>query len=578
MKSMKRMGLWTLVVLAAAVVVLVIFVAKFTVKDPNKKGFDAYSLRKVGTTGEGRLFPSWHATDIREIQITVREVDYDAEEADEEVDEEAEEPVEADDEDADTESAAGTEDAEETGEEPAEAEEEAEEEDDPAPEVIERKITLARLGKQWMVTRPFHGLANYDAAEAIARSVAELKVQGTYADETTLDKKYGLHNPSLTCRARTKKGDEVEVLFGKDTAIGSEVYVAVLGRGGVSHASSSAKSSLTKDADDLREKKVAEFEPKEAKRVVLDHGGTRIVMEQIGKKDEANWWLTQPVQDEADHQKCGDLVSALSKLEAKDFEDAVDSLAAFGLDEPQLTARIDFGGKDDDIVIKLGKETSRLKEDTYSSGDGEEEMETLIYCMTEDRDEVFLVDAGILDDVAKEPIDLRQRNIIDFSVLATTKVIIKRAGEDSIELEKEGTEWKITAPTEVAADGAKVDNFLWALQDIEAEDFLEDQEVAVSKVGLGTSPRLKVTIVEEPDDGPAKTHTLSFGDEEADGTRYYCQASDKAKPLLVNDSFNDDIPTSADDFLESEDEEDDVYEPDLSDFLEGNDFGDADEE
>lgn len=569
MKSMKRMGLWTLVILAAAIVVLVIFAVKFTVKDPNKTGLGAYSVREVGTTGEGRLFPKWHATDIQEIEITVREVDYDAEEAEDEAEEEAEEPVEADDEDADTESVEGTEDAVETGEEPLEVDEAVEEEDDPYPEVTERKITLARLGKKWMVTRPFHGLADFDAAEAIARSVAELKVKGTYEDVTTSDKKYGLHNPSLTCRARTKKGDEVEVLFGKDTAIGSEVYVAIAGRQGVSHASSSAKSSLTKDANDLREKQVAEFEPKEAKRVVLDHGGTRIVIEQIGKKDEANWWLAQPVQDEADHMKCGDLVSALSKLEAKDFEDAVDSLAAFGLDEPQFTARIDFGGKGDDIVIKLGKETSRPKEDMYSSGD-EEEMEDLIYCMTDDRDEVFLVDAEILNEVAKEPIDLRQRGIIDFSVLATEKVTIKHAGEDAIELEKDGTEWKIAAPTEAEADGGKVENFLWALQDLKAEDFLEDEEVAVSKVGLGTSPRLKVTIVEEPDDGKTKTHTLSFGKQEADGTRYYCQTSDKAKPLLVNDSFKDDIPTSAEDLVESEDEEDDIDEPDLSDFLEAN--------
>jgi len=465
--------------------------------------------------------------DVKEVEITIREVDY------------------GEDEEASFD--------ESEGDEPSG---DGEGEADVVP-VEERKLGLARVGDDWVLTRPVHALAAKGEADGLVTAVADMRVSGKYEDVSPNDPQYGLTDPCVIVRVWPKRGDEIRILLGKDTPIESKVYLTVEGSKTVYVADSTVKTSLTKKPEDLREKKVVDFAEDDVKRVILDHGGQRIVCEQEGSKTEKEWWLTKPVRARAETLTVEDLVRDAKGIEAKEFIDDVKSLGTLGLDKPELVARIDFGKGRDDTVIKFGRTISKELENDDSTSYADDSgggLKQLVYCMARGRDEVFLVDAEIMDKLAKEPIDLRDRGIVDFSTSDVEKIAIKRKKGTSFELHKSDTQWVIDKPEFANADNSKIDSeLLWDLKDIEAGDFLEDEDVSLAKAGL-VNPNIEITLTLKDKDRPL---IISFGYQEKGGTRYYCKTNEMQKPVLIDDTFLDAIPDELEDLkAQGEDDED----------------------
>ncbi len=521
MRTMRRAGIAIAIMAGIGIIAGLYVLVKDVVFTRDDAGKLQASLTKVKE--KDQLF-AFSDRDIKQVEITVREVDYGKDDEDEE--------------------STLDEDRESDERETAEAD---------AAKVKEKQLGLARVGEDWVLTKPVHALAAKGEAEGLINAVADMRVSGEYEGVNPYQPQYGLSNPSLIVRIWPKKGDEIRLVMGKDTPIESKVYLAVEGRNTVYVASSSVKTSLTKDPKDLREKKLVEFEEGEVKRVILDHGGKRIVCEQEGTKEESEWWLTRPVRARADNFAVEDLVRDAKGVEAKEFMDEVKSLGTTGLDKPQLVARFDFGKGKEDAVISFGKETQKEVEgeDSYSTEDDSgSELKDLVYCQTKGRDEVFLVDADILGKLAKEAIDLRDRNVVDFQVTEVEKVSIKRKKGTSFDLHKAEAQWVIDKPEFANADTSKTEEFLWDLQDTEAADFLEDKDISLAKAGL-VNPSIRVTLTMKDEESPL---IISFGYKEKGGTRYYCMTNTMKKPVLVEDRFIDSIPDELDDLKQEEPE------------------------
>lgn len=522
MRTMKRAAIGIAIMAGIGVIAGVYVLVRDVVFTHDDTGKLQATLGKVKE--KDQLF-AFAGRDIKQLEITVREVDYDKGE----------------------EEAAADEDEDGGGAESEQGE-----------RVEEKQLGLARVGDEWVLTKPVHALAAEGEAEGLINAVADMRVSGEYDDVNVYDPQYGLTNPCVIVRVWPKKGKEVRVLLGKDTPIESKVYLAVEGRKTVYVASSSVKTSLIKEPKDLREKKVVDFEEDDVKRVILDHGGQRIVCEQEGSKDEKEWWLTRPVRARADNFAVDDIVRDAKGIEAKEFIDDAKSLGTLGLDKPQLVARIDFGKGKDDAVIEFGKEIQKESgdDDSYSADeDTGTGLKDLVYCRARGRDEVFLVEADILKKLAKEPIDLRDRDIVDFQTTDVEKISIKRKKGTSFELHKADTQWIIDKPEYGNADTSKTEDFLWDLRDIQAADFLEDTDVSLTKAGLA-SPDITVTLTIKDKERPL---TVSFGYKEKDGTRYYCKTNEMKKPVLVDDTFLDTIPENMEDLKQPE-EADEVDE------------------
>jgi hypothetical protein len=337
-----------------------------------------------------------------------------------------------------------------------------------------------------------------------------------------------------------KNRKHVKFLLGRDTTVGSDLYLALEGGETLYYASSSVKTSLVKEPKDLRDKKVAEFDDQAVRRLVLDAGGSRVVCEQSGRKDAREWWLTQPVNARAQDFSISDLVSAVKSLEAKDFVDNVQSTSAYGLDKPTVVVRLDFGKDKDDIVVRFGRRTKQSTEpDSMSTGaTGSQE---LVYCQTDGRDEIFLVDASALDKLSKKPIDLRDRGVIDYQTVDVIKVEIDRTAGLDVTFEKGDGKWRISRPQVLEADTVKVDNLLYDIKGVEAADFLDNQTVAPGVSGLD-KPDITVRVTLQDKQKRTSVKELKFGRLAANRIDYYCQSSDLPGPVLVGPTHVEKLP------------------------------------
>jgi hypothetical protein len=515
MKTVKRAGIAAGIIAAIAILVVIWVFTKDVVVPRNDKGKLDFGKIEAREREKDQLF-SFLGRDINRIDVTVREVNYSY----------------LDESEKEAEGAAKTSPTEEV------AKVEAEQKN-----VKERELSLAREDGKWVLTAPVHGQADQGAADGLATAFAELRIKGDEPDVNPLDPKYGLDNPSLIAMVKLRGGKDIKLLIGRDTPVGSDVYLMLAGDKKLYYASSSVKSSFTKEPKDLRDKKVAEFDKDDVKAVVLDASGNHVVCEQAGKK-KGEWWLTQPVEARADDYAVGDVLSAVSSLEAKDFVDDVKSLSAFGLDKPAITVRLDFGKSRDDVVVKFGKHTQKeIKDNTsYSSPSSSSTPKDLVYCTAEGRDEVFLVDAEVEKKLDKKPIDLRDTNLVDFDNNKVNKIVIDHKAGTHLELVKADGKWTIQKPEFANADFSKVDNLLWDLKDLKVVDFLEKQEPSPMVSGL-SNPDIMVQLFEEGKDTPVE---LKLGYKKPDTVEYYCSSSSLSGPVLVTDRFKEIVPDTID--------------------------------
>jgi hypothetical protein len=525
MKTMKRAGIAAAVMVGVAVLAGVWVLTKDVVVPRNDKGDLDFGKIEARDQEKDQPF-AFLGRDINQIDVTVREVDYGALPTG---DETPEQPPAAD---ARPDGKAGADD------EPAQR------------EVPEKKLGLARVDGKWTLTAPVHGRADQGAADGMATAIAELRVKGREADVDPLDTKYGLNNPCVVVNVGRRGGKTTRILIGRDAPVGSDVYLMIEGERALYYASSSVKTSFIKEPKELRDKKVTQFERDDVKVLVLDAGGGRIVCEQTGKRDAREWWLTQPAEARADNFSVDDVLDAVKNLEAKDFVDNVSSLSAYGLDKPTVTARLDFGKDTDDIVVKLGRRTKQTIADPSTTPGADTAPKDLIYCMTEGRDEVFLVDAEIDKKLNKKPIELRDTTIVDYETSKVTRIAIRRKGKPDIELVKADAKWSLQKPEFANADFSEVDNFLWSLKDIEAVEFLDDKPVNASVSGLN-NPEVAVTLTLEGQDTPIE---LKIGYLHQNRKGHYFQASTASGIVLVGADALEKIPTSPDKLKEKQDE------------------------
>lgn len=521
MKTLKRAGIAAAAMAGLGILAGVWVLTKDVVIPRNEKGDLDFSNIQTRDREKDQLF-SFLGRDLSQIDITIREVDYSYLNESSSSGEEAKE------------GAGGT-----TKGEPRSA-------GTAKTNVKERKLTLARVGGKWVLTAPVHAQADQSAADGLANAIAELRIKGREENVNPLDPKYGLDNPCVIARISRKGNPDIELLIGRDTPVGSDVYMMIKDQPYLYYASSSVKTSLVKQPKDLRDKKVAHFEREDVKAVILEGSAGRIVCEQTGTKKNREWWLTKPVEARADDFAVDDVVDAIRNLEAKDFVDDVKSLGAYGLDKPTVTVRFDFGKARDDVVVKLGKRTKKKLEDSSTYASSTDTAKELIYCMAEGRDEIFLVEADVEGKLNKKPIDLRDTDIVDFETHKANKIVLERKGQERIELVKTDAKWSIQKPEFANADSTKVDDFLWDLKDLKAAEFL-DKEVSPTVSGLN-NPEVRVQVYLEGQEAPVE---IKFGyPERPNAMRYYCQTSSLREPVFVLDSWKEKIPKSVEDLKE----------------------------
>jgi len=200
-----------------------------------------------------------------------------------------------------------------------------------------RDVKLQREGEGWEVTEPLRFPADRFAADGVASALIAI-ASDTAFDEPQPAEVYGLADPSkeITFSAG---GTEYGLRTGNDTPLGGGVYAAVVGEEPVYTVPMTSVNALRKSFDELRDKRILDFDAAAATRITATWPGGRVVL----ARSDGSWQLEAPVAGLADADTVNDLLSDLAFLRAVAFADEPPDAAATGLAAPAFAAEIELG-------------------------------------------------------------------------------------------------------------------------------------------------------------------------------------------------------------------------------------------
>lgn len=239
------------------------------------------------------------------------------------------------------------------------------------------------------------------------------------------------------------------------------------------------------------DKKLLAFRPDDAVGVTLTYPDRQIVLQKV----EGTWKIVQPIEYEADETTVKNLLQAIPDAEVKRTLDKdLAAVEEYGLDKPVAIVTVALKDGKTLPAIRVGK-TAPVG---FSA-----------YVQIEGSPEVKIVGSVFQTGMEKEVKDLRSKTIIDFQDDDVQRIEVTAEGS-SVELARDGVEWKIERPEKLAADQNEVRTFLSSLRGLRAQDFV-DRPAALSEYGLD-APREKIAVVV----GKDKTRKeIWIGDEKA---------------------------------------------------------------
>lgn len=187
------------------------------------------------------------------------------------------------------------------------------------------------------------------------------------------------------------------------------------------------------------------------------------------EKPGFDWQITAPLQGAADNSVVTQLLSDITSLTSQGQLDASQK-SANGLDHPSFTIELTTKTKTTKLLV------------------GDKSLGKTIAVLVDSNSQPDVVDSSLYASLDKKPSAYRKTRLISAGTESIRQVEITR-GKETLRLEKNGATWQITAPVKMPADSSSVDNILFAITNLTAGSFDDDDSPA--EAGL-TKPRIAV--------------------------------------------------------------------------------------
>jgi len=281
------------------------------------------------------------------------------------------------------------------------------------------------------------------------------------------------------------------------------LVVVLAGLGGYIYFVDSKRPASTTTGDEPARTKLFTVEADKITDITLTAKGQKTVLH----KAEGGWKMTAPVQSDADPPEVISLAQAIANLESvRDVDDNPADLKEFGLADAPM-AVVEFkaeGGASGSFTIGSKNPTG-----------GER------YAMKGGEKKVFLVSSFVDSNFDRDPLALRDKKILKFDRDKADSLTLAK-GADSLELARDGSEWKMLKPVAVRSDYSAIEGLMTRLASSNMATIVEENAPGLAKYGLD-KPVMTVTIGA----GSAKT-VLQVGKTEADRT----YAKDASRPIV----------------------------------------------
>jgi hypothetical protein len=368
-----------------------------------------------------------------------------------------------------------------------------------------RDVKIERRDGAWQLVEPLQFPGDGFAVDSMASTLAEISSEAVYEDpqEATV---YGLDDASR--EVRFGAGDrEFALRTGDATPLGSNSYASVVGEKPVYTVPTFRVNALRKKLDDLRDKRILDFDVASVTGLTASWPDGRVVL----ARQDGQWRLEAPLQAEADADTVDDLLSDLSFLRAASFADDPPPDAETGLDEPAFRVELELaadGGAAKDEGATQGEGTAKDQAEAEGAAKGEEgaaagEPRRLAFALggaevdgqryvRAGRPTLFLVPAARLGDFPRKVAAYRFKQLTRFGSLEAKRLELVFHTESggasesvTVHATRDGGEWS-SEPEKL--DPAKLRRMVEELSRLEAQDVLADEMGSDELRQLGLDP------------------------------------------------------------------------------------------
>ena len=388
------------------------------------------------------------------------------------------------------------------------------------------KSPLATGAADWELVEPVTAEADGTEVDRIISDVNDLKVGRFIAEEPDDLSVYGLARPQIRAIISTEDGKDRSLLIGRQES--GSVYVKVASSNPVFLVGAEVVGKLMKQPSDLRDKTVVDFDRKTIEKLELRYPGRAIACEKKSALEGEMWEITKPVAAKADASQVEELLRKLHELKVDRFVlDESKDPAAYGLNQPQIQVIISQRGVESRGLL-LGEEAGEL-----------------VYARSARAAQVFLVSAGIVDVLSKNPLDLRDKQVMEFRKGDVQRIRLER-NDATIVCIRQERDWRILEPVREKAKSYEVDGILNKLDDLMAEEFVVEKAQRLSEYGLG-QPDIAITIMFKDD----TAKTLLVGKKLPDREAAYAKTADQDVIFIVAKDLIDELGKDLDALLDT---------------------------
>lgn len=414
----------------------------------------------------------------------------------------------------------------------------------------------------WMLDEPVSCRIDPTTASALTGRLGMLKAERTVEAEKgeQVDAAlYGLDQPVVRLTLEGRKGETATLAFGrKHPTSTSERFVRVEGRNAVAVVTNSLMTDLTREAKDIRDKRLFTLKNDEVK--VVQAGRAHAPASASGEsaesspestppwqspeaekapasdsytvtkgetsKGDAKWDLSGPISAEADSSECSSLVSGLISKKVEEF--VVDKpsdadLTRYGLTDPAHTYTLTGRKKHTETKRDWKTDTTETLWLGNKAPGGKS-----YYARMSWRPEIVTIAAEGLDIVSKSAADLRKKALHDIAQTDLTAVETVKGGfVAKLVYDRKEKKWNL-------ADGQKTKEFavtglVSGLASLSVDKFVTDEPGDLATYGLDQP---SATVILTPKKG--EPVTITFGKPLPDEpSLVYAKRSDRNQIVAV---------------------------------------------
>ncbi|MGD0222438.1 MAG: DUF4340 domain-containing protein [Terriglobia bacterium] len=373
-----------------------------------------------------------------------------------------------------------------------------------------------REGGKWTIADPHPLTVDQGNFSGVLNSLTTATSDEVVDPHPTSLKDFGLDPPSFVLEVTTDaKPQSFTLLLGDDTPTSSGLYAQVSGNPQVFTLASYLKTSLEKKMFDLRDRRALTLEAEQLQKIGVEYKGASWTLD---KNPEGVWDLVLPPPVRADRFTVDGLVSQLRGLTMQSIaEEDKKKSGDFGFGSPELRLQLTGSGGTQTIVV--GKKDKGS--DHY-------------FATNSALDPVFTLSSDFVTQFQKNQADLREKDLFSFSSFDVKHVEVDTP-KGHWAFERQGNQWKQTAPKSKTVNSDKMDTFLTHLRDLRADSFPKSGNLA--DFGLA-KPGYRFNIQS------GEKNTTEIVEAAKSGDHVYARRSTDPLPAELSKTALDDVEKS----------------------------------